>query len=104
MTDPAPTPAAKAEARDEARHRRDAIEQAIGQLPPDQRDVVVLKEFDDRSYQEIAAIIDCPVGTVRSRLHRARQELATRLAPLLDRPPSALLDASSDRSTLNPSS
>ena len=104
VPDPAPTPAADAEARDEARHRRAAIERAIGQLPADQRDVVVLKEFDQRSYQEIAAIIDCPVGTVRSRLHRARQELATRLAPLLDRPAAAIADASSDRPTLNPSS
>lgn len=83
VTAPTPDPSEAAAARDESARREGLVRDAIGQLPPDQRDVVVLKEFDNRSYEEIASIIDCPVGTVRSRLHRARQELARRLAPLL---------------------
>ena len=44
-------------------------------LAPDHRAVVVLKEFDGLRYEEIGAMLGIPVGTVRSRLHRARSEL-----------------------------
>lgn len=55
------------------------VHEALAQLPPDFRVVVVLKDFDGLRYEEIASIINAPVGTVRSRLHRARLELRERL-------------------------
>ena len=48
---------------------------AIERLSPEHRAVLVLKDIEDQRYEEIAAILDVPVGTVRSRLHRARTEL-----------------------------
>ena len=67
---------------------RDAIIQdALDALAPDHRAVVVLKEFDGLRYEEIAAILEIPVGTVRSRLHRARLDLRDRLVGLLDERP-----------------
>jgi RNA polymerase sigma-70 factor (ECF subfamily) len=56
---------------------------AVAALPAVHRQVVVLREFEDCSYQEMAEIIECPVGTVMSRLHHARGRLAENLrAPL----------------------
>jgi RNA polymerase sigma-70 factor (ECF subfamily) len=52
-----------------------AVQSALGQLTPDQRAVVLLADIEDRSYQEIADIMACSIGTVRSRLHRARLQL-----------------------------
>lgn len=51
------------------------MEQALRQLTPDQRAVVLLADIEERSYQEIADIMACSIGTVRSRLHRARMQL-----------------------------
>ncbi|MBV8668538.1 MAG: sigma-70 family RNA polymerase sigma factor, partial [Candidatus Eremiobacteraeota bacterium] len=51
------------------------VENALRQLTPDQRAVVVLADVEERSYQEIADVLACSIGTVRSRLHRARQQL-----------------------------
>ena len=51
------------------------LQRAIQQLPPEYRAVLVLKEIEGRKYEEIADILDVPIGTVRSRLHRARLEL-----------------------------
>lgn len=51
------------------------IHQAMRQLTPDQRAVVLLADVEERSYQEIADIMACSIGTVRSRLHRARLQL-----------------------------
>ncbi|MBV8668109.1 MAG: sigma-70 family RNA polymerase sigma factor, partial [Candidatus Eremiobacteraeota bacterium] len=48
------------------------VENALRQLTPDQRAVVVLADVEERSYQEIADVLACSIGTVRSRLHRAR--------------------------------
>jgi RNA polymerase sigma-70 factor, ECF subfamily len=48
---------------------------ALAALSPDQRQVVILADIEEYSYQEIAEIIGCSIGTVRSRLHRARQQL-----------------------------
>lgn len=63
---------------------RDAtIQAALDALAPDHRAVVVLKEFDGLRYEEIAETLGVPVGTVRSRLHRARNELRERLADLV---------------------
>ena len=66
--------------------REATIEAAINALAPEHRAVVILKDFDGRRYEEISTILKIPVGTVRSRLHRARCELRDRLRPLVDEP------------------
>lgn len=53
----------------------DVVNRAIGELPDDLRSAVTLREFDGLSYEEIADIMDCPVGTVRSRIFRAREAI-----------------------------
>jgi RNA polymerase sigma-70 factor (ECF subfamily) len=55
------------------------VEQAIGDLPDDLRSAVTLREFDGLSYEDIADIMDCPVGTVRSRIFRAREAIDARV-------------------------
>lgn len=62
-----------------------AVEQAVEQLPADLRQALLLRELEGLSYEEIAALVNCPVGTVRSRIFRARQTVAERLEPLLER-------------------
>jgi len=59
--------------------RDQLIQRALDALADDHRAVVVMKEFDGLRYEEIASILGVPVGTVRSRLHRARLELRERL-------------------------
>jgi RNA polymerase sigma-70 factor (ECF subfamily) len=66
--------------------RETAIQNALNQLATDQRVVVVMKEFDGLRYDEIAAALKIPIGTVRSRLHRAREELKEMLSAF-DIPP-----------------
>jgi RNA polymerase sigma-70 factor (ECF subfamily) len=68
----------------ERAEREQIVEAALRQLGPEHRAVVVLKDFDGRRYEEIGAILNVPVGTVRSRLHRARCELRDRLRCLID--------------------
>jgi RNA polymerase sigma-70 factor, ECF subfamily len=51
------------------------IQQALGQLSPEHRAVLVLKDMDGQKYEAMADILDVPIGTIRSRLHRARLEL-----------------------------
>jgi len=68
------------EARVIAREASDRVQQAIAALPADFREVLVLREFEDLSYKEIAAVVGIPIGTVMSRLARARD----RLQDLLD--------------------
>jgi RNA polymerase sigma-70 factor, ECF subfamily len=60
------------------------IQEALDALAPDHRAVVVMKEYDGLHYDEIGAILGVPVGTVRSRLHRARCVLRDRLRGLVD--------------------
>ena len=60
------------------------VNQAIEQLPEDLRTAIVLREIEGLSYEEIAAAMDCPVGTVRSRIFRAREAIDRALQPLLD--------------------
>lgn len=61
------------------------IDLAISQLPDDLRSAVTLREFDGLTYEQIAEIMDCPVGTVRSRIFRAREAIDARIEPLLNR-------------------
>ncbi len=67
-------------ARDEL---REAIDAAIAELPDDLRSAVTLREFEGLSYEEISQVMDCPVGTVRSRIFRARDTIDQRIRPLL---------------------
>jgi len=60
------------------------VEQAIEQLPEDLRTAIVLREIEGLSYEEIAEAMSCPVGTVRSRIFRAREAIDGKLRPLLD--------------------
>jgi RNA polymerase sigma-70 factor, ECF subfamily len=55
------------------------VRQAVATLPANYREVVVLCEFEEMSYEEAAEALDCPIGTVRSRLHRARALLVEKL-------------------------
>ncbi|MCA9320240.1 MAG: RNA polymerase sigma factor [Planctomycetes bacterium] len=57
--------------------------EAIASLPPKYRDILVLREYQDCSYEEIAQVLGCSKGTVESRLFRARARLRDRLAPYL---------------------
>ncbi|MCZ6460542.1 MAG: RNA polymerase sigma factor RpoE [Gammaproteobacteria bacterium] len=71
----------------EAALSRDELSQVINatlsELPDDLRSAVTLREFDGLSYEQIAEIMDCPVGTVRSRIFRAREAIDQRIEPLL---------------------
>ena len=69
--------------RIEEDERRELLNAAIAELDDEQRDILVLRDFRSLSYQEIAEVLDCPVGTVRSRLFRARAEVRKRLEPML---------------------
>jgi RNA polymerase sigma-70 factor, ECF subfamily len=60
------------------------VERALEQLPEDLRTAIVLRELEGLSYEEIAEAMDCPVGTVRSRIFRAREAIDKKLKPLLD--------------------
>ena len=55
-------------------------------LPDDLRTAITLREIEGLSYEEIASVMDCPIGTVRSRIFRARETIAAKLRPLLDTP------------------
>ena len=70
--------------RMEQEERDRQVRDAIGTLPPEYRAVLGLKEIDGQKYEAIAQILNCPIGTVRSRLHRARLELRERLKHLMD--------------------
>ncbi len=61
----------------------ETVNVAMEELPDDLRMALSLREMDGLSYDEIAAIMECPIGTVRSRIFRARESIAVRLRPLL---------------------
>jgi RNA polymerase sigma-70 factor (ECF subfamily) len=61
-----------------------AVNAAIEALSDDLRQAITLREIEGLSYEEIAELMNCPIGTVRSRIFRAREAIATRLRPLLD--------------------
>ena len=60
-----------------------AVNAAIDALSEELRQAIVLREIEGLSYEEIADVMNCPIGTVRSRIFRAREAIATRLRPLL---------------------
>jgi RNA polymerase sigma-70 factor (ECF subfamily) len=60
-----------------------ALQRAITELPEERRIMVVLRDFEGLSYEEIATALDLPLGTVRSRLHRARTDLKEKLERFL---------------------
>jgi RNA polymerase sigma-70 factor (ECF subfamily) len=60
------------------------VEQAIAALPEELRTAIMLREIEGLSYEEIAAAMDCPVGTVRSRIFRAREAIDVAIRPLTD--------------------
>jgi len=62
----------------------ETVNSAIDALPEELRRAIVLREIDGLSYEEIAEMMDCPIGTVRSRIFRAREAVAEKLRPLLD--------------------
>jgi len=62
----------------------EAVNRAIDQLPEDLRTAIVLRELEGLSYEEIAESMRCPIGTVRSRIFRAREAIALELRPILD--------------------
>lgn len=59
------------------------VNAAIEALPEDLRQAIVLREIEGLAYEEIASVMNCPIGTVRSRIFRAREAIAQRLRPLL---------------------
>ncbi|HXZ92150.1 MAG TPA: RNA polymerase sigma factor RpoE [Burkholderiales bacterium] len=60
------------------------VNATIAELPEELRTAIQLREIEGMSYEDIARIMDCPIGTVRSRIFRAREAIAERLRPLLD--------------------
>ena len=62
----------------------EACRAALDRLDPDAREILVLREVEDLSYEDMAELLDVAVGTVRSRLHRARSELRRHVASVLD--------------------
>lgn len=77
IVDPAPDPLDQAEQR----QRERLVQEAINQLDAHDALVVILRDLQQQSYDEIARLLEVPEGTVKSRLHRARQALRARLAP-----------------------
>jgi RNA polymerase sigma-70 factor, ECF subfamily len=62
------------------------VNDTVASLPEDLRTAITLRELEGLSYEEIADIMQCPIGTVRSRIFRARETIAEKLRPLLDTP------------------
>jgi RNA polymerase sigma-70 factor (ECF subfamily) len=65
----------------------ETVNVAMEALPEELRTAIMLRELEGLSYEEIANIMDCPIGTVRSRIFRAREAISERLRPLLDTAP-----------------
>lgn len=63
---------------------KDAVWKAINSLKDDDREIILLRDFQEMSYKEIAATLDCPLGTVMSRLFNARKQLREQLEGYLE--------------------
>ncbi len=81
-----PLVAGPGDPRQEAVRQDDArrLRAAINRLSPDHREIIVLRHFQDLAYQQIADVLDIPIGTVMSRLFHARRNLATLLESMTD--------------------
>lgn len=75
VADGAPEPAEQLVDRENVR----LVQEAIGEMEPEFRTMIVMRDMEGRPYEEIAEVLEVPVGTVRSRLHRARQALKDKL-------------------------
>ena len=62
----------------------EAVNEAMAALPEELRSAIVMREIDGLIYEEIAIAMDCPIGTVRSRIFRARESIAAKIKPLLE--------------------
>lgn len=69
----------------EVQERQSMVRAALAELPEEFRTALVLKEMEGLKYDEIAEVVGCPIGTVRSRIHRARSELRGKLEVILKR-------------------
>jgi RNA polymerase sigma-70 factor, ECF subfamily len=63
----------------------EAVNAAMEALPPELGQAITLREIEGLSYEEIAQALDCPIGTVRSRIFRAREAISAKIKPMLDR-------------------
>ena len=78
-----PSPDQSAEQKLESSEFREALRLAINQLPDDHQQVILLRELEEYDYQQIASALGISLGTVRSRLHRARAQLRELLSDWL---------------------
>jgi len=69
-----------------SRQVAETVNQTLETLPEELRSAITLREIEGLSYEDIASIMNCPIGTVRSRIFRAREAIAAKLRPLLDAP------------------
>ena len=69
-----------------SRQVAETVNQTLETLPEELRSAITLREIEGLSYEDIANIMNCPIGTVRSRIFRAREAIAAKLRPLLDTP------------------
>jgi len=79
----APDPEARPDQAAIGVERRERISRALDTLPPNARAIIMLSDVEGLSYREIATVLNCPIGTVMSRLHNARKRLRTALGPML---------------------
>ena len=68
-----------------AKEIAEMVNTALQALPEDLRQAVTLREIEGLTYEEIAQVMDCPIGTVRSRIFRAREAISARIKPLLEK-------------------
>ena len=66
-----------------SRQIAETVNQTLGELPEELRTAITLREIEGLSYEDIANIMNCPIGTVRSRIFRAREAIAVKLRPML---------------------
>ncbi len=67
-----------------SRQVAETVNQTLEKLPEELRTAITLREMEGLSYEEIASIMNCPIGTVRSRIFRAREAISVQLKPMLD--------------------
>ena len=62
----------------------ETVNSTMAELPGDLREAITLREIEGLSYEEIAEVMGCPIGTVRSRIFRAREAISEKIKPMLD--------------------